>query len=330
MISLQRKKATKNKNNIKDEEEASQSSPVLSRTCSAKASFRSRPHPTIMTESLSLTEVRSSSSNGMTADQLEQTRLRSLSVQLVMNHGAHHPRSVVEHSRSDSSFNYESNVSELMDGKALANYFEYRSLESLESPTVDGSLTEEANSIQVNFDEGSTFNSPGDELLTDGLDVHQLYAAAAQQTLNHDQGTLLNGEEDVDVEEPTRPTPPPPPPPPKSSSGRKGKSQSTRERSKASRTGGGAKPPAEHQQCHPASSASRRGERHEEVEGILPIFKQLIVQKQLESTGAHSQPLDTHQDENEEVGRMMIKDSEDRQLSSCPNLSIKCDVVEYF
>lgn len=304
-----------------------------------------------MTESLSLTEVRVAPNMWLEPHQ------RSYSVQVMMS-GAGGGQSgktcaVVEHSRSDSSFNYESNVSELMDGKALVNYFEYRSLESLESATTDGSLTEEANSIQVNFDECSTtFNSPRDDW--EG-EVNQLYAAvddavsAAQEShhhhpppplpvgdpsgsLNHDQ-TTLNGAAEAEVVT-TIPHQSETPPSSTSttvvrqtvkSSSRKNKSHSTRTRGRRNRK---SKPDVRSSQA--LMGESERHQQHEHV-AILPIFKQLIVQKQLEST-VQSQPLNSKSNDGsrDDIQRPRSKEFEDRQLASCPNLSIKCDVVEYF
>ena len=285
-----------------------------------------------------------------------------------------------QHYRSDSSFNYESNLSELdsQNNKRslMSNCFEYRSLESINSAptTISGGTVEEeeeeANSTQVNFDEGSTtFNSPKEELeVVDGM-KSPLSSACDDPVLqkhkrhfslrlcNHD-ANKINGAEFM-TERPL--TPSTTPVKTSSSSGgsagsikqsggrRKNQSQSTRERRKTRlvvHSGGGGKPAISHEDI----SDNNRIQRHSPPEdfldhqsewSILPIFKQLIVQKHLEQSsctnGTQSQPIRI-EDDAEESGsssrrRQTTQDQQGHRqmaMASCPNLSIKCDVVEYF
>ena len=85
--------------------------------------------------------------------------------------------SVQGDSRSDSSFNPESNVSK--EKMFPSDCYKYRSLESVDSGHTD------CNSIQVNFDDGSTFNSPKEEE-TNNTEVKSnlYYQVSNEQTTN--------------------------------------------------------------------------------------------------------------------------------------------------
>lgn len=381
-----------------------------------------------MMESLSLTEIRSSpiTGNGTSlSSEFEPIHNRSLSVQGTMaTRSRLSPYSVdcktgapyghqQEHSRSDSSFNYESNMSEVDPANKLVNYFEYRSLESLESPTISDTTIsqqdgegndeevdeeEEANSTRVNFDEGSTFTSPREEdlvVIEDGL--YSLPMAIAD--LNSSQAaTVVNGvggDKSPPSPEEMRLSPPPTTTPVKtsctgspslpsptltsstltlaaaaatcnvaftgtpcrssstSSKGSRGstsgksKSQSTRDRRRRAQSNnklnsnedlsGRLSKPTQH--GHQQQSELRTPQPTVEHSdwSILPIFKQLIVQRQMETGGAcHSQPISGVTDDERITTKTTTKaaiediDEDHRQMSSCPNLSIKCDVVEYF
>lgn len=356
-----------------------------------------------MIESFSLTEIRSSPVGSMSLLEFEPVQLnRCSSVQgtMLAQHspylgGGKSPYSVhhqQQHSRSDSSFNYESNMSEMETNK-LVNYFEYRSLESIESPTISDTTMsqqdgeeddeEEANSTQVNFDEGSTFTSPRDDeppaVIEDVVDSPALHMA------NHNPQLALavNGENNkTDVFKPeVRSTPPPTPAttPVQTSTAGNSPVLSTSTfvcdplASKPNTTGGGHRSGAKKFPTKSKSARHRRrktsstnkkcvssnedivsivrsGGHHQRYSGdgdhlshtiqqstdwsILPIFKQLIVQKQLEqSGGTQSQPIGGVGDDERPTKTVVIEEKDletQRQMSSCPNLSIKCDVVEYF
>ncbi|KAI9555104.1 gamma-aminobutyric acid B receptor [Daphnia sinensis] len=355
-----------------------------------------------MMESLSLTEIRSSpiTGNGTSlSSEFEPIHNRSLSVQGTMaTRSRLSPYSLdcktgapyghqQEHSRSDSSFNYESNMSEVDPANKLVNYFEYRSLESLDSPTIsdttisqrDGEPNddedvddgedeeeEEANSTRVNFDEGSTFTSPREEdvvVIEDGL-------YSLPMVVNGDKSPPSDPEQ-MRLTPPTTPvktspvgSPSLPSPnltsatatcnvaltgtPCRSSSskgsrgstGGKSKSQSTRDRRRRAQgnnklnsnedlSGRSSKPQASEQRTQQPTAIE-----HSDW-SILPIFKQLIVQRQMETGGGcHSQPIGDISDDDRITTKTKAAiehvDEDHRQMSSCPNLSIKCDVVEYF
>ena len=130
-----------------------------------------------------------------------------------------------------------------------------------------------------------------------------------------------------------------------SGSRRKNQSQSTRERRKTrivTHSGGG-KPASSHEDITDNNRIQRNSPPqdfldHQSEWSILPIFKQLIVQKHLEQSctnGTQSQPIRVDGDDEIGVGsirkRPTVQDQQgQRQMASCPNLSIKCDVVEYF
>jgi hypothetical protein len=379
-----------------------------------------------MMESFSLTEIRSSPSGNGTSlsPEFEPIHNRSLSVQGTM---ATHPRQSPyylekgtpygqqqEHSRSDSSFNYESNMSEVDTMNKPVNYFEYRSLESLDSQTIsdttisqqDGDENEgeqeeedleeeeeeeeEANSTRVNFDEGSTFTSPREEelvVIEDGLYSLPMVIANlhSPQTV-----VVVNG---LDKTPPPsspqkmRNTPPPTPtttpvktscpdsrdltgcatttpcnvnssvkPSHSSSTSSKGsrgpsrgktKSLSTRDRRRRAQSNNKrtsnedvsvrtCQRTLHDPQADQHSQQTASGEHADW--SILPIFKQLIVQRQLETGGGcHSQPIGGISDDERittttTTTKTAIEEIDEghRQMSSCPNLSIKCDVVEYF
>jgi len=327
-----------------------------------------------MMESLSMTEIRSPKHQQQL--HLSEGVGRSLSVQggmMVVSS----PVDKMQY-RSDSSFNYESNLSELdsQNNKRslMSNCFEYRSLESINSApttisggTVEEEEEEEANSTQVNFDEGSTtFNSPKEELevvdeikspslpcASDDPVLHQQHNRHLSLRLGNHDANKVNGAEFM-TERPLTPSTTPV----KTSGGikqsggrRKNQSQSTRGRRRTRlvvHSGGGGKPAISHEDI----SDNNRIQRHSPPEdfldhqtewSILPIFKQLIVQKHLEQSsctnGTQSQPIRI-EDDGEESGssssRRRRQTSQNQQghrqmaMASCPNLSIKCDVVEYF
>jgi hypothetical protein len=400
-----------------------------------------------MMESFSLTEIRSSPSGGngtSLSPEFQPIHNRSLSVQGTMathrrqqspyyldcKAGAtpygHHQH---EQSHSDSSFNYESNMSEVDTMNKPVNYFEYRSLESLDSPTISDTTIsqqdenegeaeeeeeeeeegeeegeeeeEEANSTRVNFDEGSTFTSPREEelvVIEDGLYSLPMVIA----NLHSPQTVVVNGlggdKTTTTTPPPTSPkemrrkTPPPTPsttpvktsctdltvgstattlpcnvnsscvkPPGRSASMQsskgssrgsargKTKSQSTRDRRRRAAQSNNKhtsnedvsgrtskRTPHGHQPSDQQRPQQTTGGEHADW-SILPIFKQLIVQRQLESGGGcHSQPIGGLNDDERISTTTTTKpaieeiDEGHRQMSSCPNLSIKCDVVEYF
>ncbi|XP_057377524.1 uncharacterized protein LOC130699234 [Daphnia carinata] len=378
-----------------------------------------------MMESLSLTEIRSSpiTGNGTSlSSEFEPIHNRSLSVQGTMaTRSRLSPYSVdcktgapyghqQEHSRSDSSFNYESNMSEVDPANKLVNYFEYRSLESITSPTISDTTIsqqdddanddevdeeeeeEEANSTRVNFDEGSTFTSPREEdlvVIEDGL--YSLPMAITD--MNSSQTVMVvNGvDKSSSSPEETRLTPSPATTPVKtsctgsspslpspnvtsattttttttacnvtftstpcrssstSSKGSRGstsgksKSQSTRDRRRRAQGNNklNSNEDVSGRSSKPTQQGSEQRTQQPAIEhsdwSILPIFKQLIVQKQLESGGGcHSQPISGVSDDERITTKTTTKsaiediDEDHRQMSSCPNLSIKCDVVEYF
>ena len=228
-------------------------------------------------------------------------------------------------SKSDSSLNYESNISE--EKMFPSECCKYRSLESVNSNHTD------CNSIQVNFDESSTFNSPKEEeMINTELKSSLFYQVSNQQTIktstntNHSSSNCwssdtLNGNADsVHLSH----TPSVTSISSKSSQSRKKKKfLSTRQRKRKS------KPKSNDTsslnsvtQCSISNPDITRRKpslnktMKQDLTGnwsILPIFKQLIVQKHQGSRIVNDIPVD-----------------ETRQMSSCPNLSIKCDVVEYF
>lgn len=295
-----------------------------------------------MIGSYSLSEIGRQSAPGELA-------ARSLSVQAVRDN----QRSALhqQHCKSDSSFNYESNVSEVENsGRRPVNCFEYRSLESLIDSASDTTISrgdvedEEANSTRVNVDESSLFNSPRD------LDEPSSVVVMADDPFcpvpNHGL-VVLNGSnvvaEDGAVQTPGSSSPPTPVNSLASgkqrSSGRRanGKSQSTRERRRRPKTtrkssdDANKRTPLERSPSVPTAPLPSSEPVCPEVEpadlSILPIFKQLIVQKQIE-TGANngrSQPINFN-----EANSTAGLSQKERQLASCPDLFIKCDVVEYF
>ena len=336
-------------------------------TTNTRRRRRRRTNRLTMLESLSLTEIRSPKSHQHQQFNLREGGIgRSLSVQGGMMIASSSPMDKVYH-RSDSSFNYESNLSELdsQNNKPslMSNCFEYRSLESINSAptTISGGTVEEeedeANSTQVNFDEGSTtFNSPKEELepMAEDSMMQQQQRHLPLRLSNHNANTLNGGEFMTE-------TPPTPSTTPVKTSGagesscnsikqsggrRKNQSQSTRERRKTrivSHSGGG-KPASSHEDITDNNRIQRNAPPEDFLDNqsewsILPIFKQLIVQKHLEQSctnGTQSQPIRLDGDDDEiSVGssknRPTVQDQQvHRQMASCPNLSIKCDVVEYF
>ena len=391
-----------------------------------------------MVESFSLTEIRSPATGASLFSEFEPTHSlsRSRSVQgttlssrlspyLGGGGKATCPYAQQQHSHSDSSFNYESNMSEMDATQSKpVNYFEYRSLESITSPTVSDTTIsqqgdndvlaegeeeeeEEANSTRVNFDEGSTFTSPREEELVaieDGF-----YSPASYSVLIANHNLVNGGEKQVSAppqppspREGIRSTPPPTPAttPVKTSScsgsrpsspstatattttttsststttfvnlssvhqhkegqrsssgrkktgGSKSKSQSARDRRRTRAQSNNKH--ASNEDVSVRSGKRTLGQQHQHQQAvhqlqqqqhpadwsILPIFKQLIVQKQLESGGTQSQPISSGLSDDERImttttTTATIDEIDDghRQMSSCPNLSIKCDVVEYF
>lgn len=341
-----------------------------------------------MIESFSLTEIRSPTTSSLT--EFDPLHSRSRSVQGTMATLSRTPSYLSgkaqyvqqQHSRSDSSFNYESNISE-MDTNKPVNYFEYRSLESITSPTISDTTIsqhdeeqeeeeEEANSTRVNFDEGSTFTSPREEepavVIEDGLYSPMVITNHSPQMMM----VMVNGEKSLDN---VRPTPPPTPattpvksassPPPvtntstctfatnssvsskpsrPSSSSKKmgGKSKSARHRRRKAQSQNNKHASSNEdlsvrsgtKRTYGQQQAVHQSHQHHHADwSILPIFKQLIVQKQLECGGTQSQPITGVSDDERTTTTSLANEEKDevhRQMSSCPNLSIKCDVVEYF
>ena len=238
------------------------------------------------------------------------------------------------HSHSDSSFNYEPNLSE---EKVFTSEYKYRSLES-----VDSSERNDCNSIQVNFDEGSTFNSPKEEDVSQinselqlSSNFYQQYQQVNNQQASSNTNTnanhsyincwsseTLNGNADGTC---LSHTPSLTSISSKSSQSRKRKkSHSSRQRRrKFNSKANDSNSSNSVTQCSISNPDIARRKlslnkaiNKQEATGnwsILPIFKQLIVQKHQGSGTVNDVPVD-----------------ETRQMSSCPNLSIKCDVVEYF
>ena len=228
-------------------------------------------------------------------------------------------------SRSDSSFNPESNVSE--EKMFPSDCYKYRSLESVDSSHTD------CNSIQVNFDEGSTFNSPKEEEMNNTeVKSNLYYQVSNQQTRNIVTHTnhggsncwsseTLNGNADsVHLSH----TPSVTSISSKSSPSRKRKKfHSSRQRRRKSKSKSNDSSSLNSvTQCSISNPdiARRKLSLNKTVKhdltghwSILPIFKQLIVQKHQGSGTVDAMSVD-----------------EARQMSSCPNLLIKWDVVEYF
>lgn len=288
-----------------------------------------------MVGSFSLTEIERQAAPGELSG-------RSLSVQAVR--GSNRIALQPQHCKSDSSFNYESNISEMENsGRRPVNCFEYRSLESLVDSASDTTISrgdvedEEANSTRVNVDESSLFNSPRD---VDESSVVVMEDDPFCPLPNHGL-VVLNGS-NIPVEGVPETSSPPTPVNSTASgksrsSGRRanGKSQSTRERRRrpksARKSPEDRRTPLERSPSVPAPPLPPFEPASQEVEptdlSILPIFKQLIVQKQIEtsSSNGRSQPINVN-----EVNSVGDQSQKERQLASCPDLFIKCDVVEYF
>ena len=289
-----------------------------------------------MVGSYSLTEIERQAASGELSG-------RSLSVQAVR--GDNRVSLQQQHCKSDSSFNYESNISEMENsGRRPVNCFEYRSLESLADSASDTTISrgdvedEEANSTRVNVDESSLFNSPRD---IDESSVIVMEDDHFCPLPNHGL-VVLNGSS-IPVEERVPETSSPPTPVNSTASGKSqssgrranGKSQSTRDRRRRPKSA--RKSPVdrrtllERSPSVPAPPMPAFEPACQDVEptdlSILPIFKQLIVQKQIESCSSNgrSQPINVN-----EVNSTGGQSQKERQLASCPDLFIKCDVVEYF
>jgi len=251
-----------------------------------------------------------------------KSKNKSFSVQGALNDEAMPYADPYANSRSDSSFNYESNISE--EKMFTSECYKYRSLESVDSSHTD------CNSIQVNFDESSTLNSPKEEdLINTELKSSQVsnQQTAKTSTILYHRGSnclsseTLNGNMDsVHLSH----TPSVTSMSSKSSQSRKRKkSHSNRQRRRKSKTKSNDSISLNSvTQCSISNPdiARRKLSLNRTMKldltsnwSILPIFKQLIVQKR--------------------QGRRIVDDmpvDDTRQMSSCPNLSIKCDVVEYF
>ena len=354
-----------------------------------------------VSESFSLNEIRFPGGSDEDSIQLGGHALKNRSVSFEGMFTGRKWCATSSHSRSDSSFNHESNMSEDTRAAATFNYFDYRSLESLQNSSNNSNT--DCNSIQVNFDDESPVTwspkdilddlpPPPDSILVpepeeeeeeeeeedaaathpaDDMDEDDASVSREQGTdvepssaeYNHnwsDQscGTLKNDDDEDPSSVQSNPR--------RSWStlnnngggggSRKnvGKSRSARERRRpnskkkrqqlSSETDGSV---SQYSVSNPELQQSRRRKRsalrRKTIEGasaapcdqsILPIFKQLIAQKhqdtfhqrpQIHPSGDgiiqnHEDDVDDEDDENESCQR----------ISSCPNLSIKCDVVEYF
>lgn len=254
-----------------------------------------------------------------------QNRCISLQESLAANN-CHIPRRASANP-SDLSLNHESNVSE--DKNIFINHFEYHSLDGVDSSDTD------CNSIQVNFDEGSTMNNISlkeDEASTDAEDAgvntqqvdHQTVSNCTLQdsneSLNQIQKTVSSSSlkrcnDASDIKQvPYKMT----------------KSRSTKEKrrkckknrikmivfSSCSNSANqcSISNPEIHQRKTCFVTRTRNCESASDLD-ILPIFKQLIAQKHQEATCPKNQSFDSDKEE---------------QALSCPDLAIKCDVVEYF
>ena len=282
-----------------------------------------------------------------------------------------HGRVDANRSRSDSSINHESNMSEDGRDSMVFNYFDYQSLESLASSSIT-----DCNSIQANFDDESPVNlSPStivdDEPATakvshddDNDDVVQVFesppveeealAEPSERPLYHNHicsncptenvgQTAVESAGPIDVE--SLDWAAPKSQHSSSASGRKSSVKTACSQSREKRRRRSKKQKLQTVAYDPSAarcsvsnpemlrpSLTRHGHGQSARDwSILPIFKQLIAQKHQE-TGHPRQQQQQHQrqqfdDANEEGS---VSDRRQRAMSSCPNLSIKCDVVEYF
>ena len=264
--------------------------------------------------------------------------MRSVSVQEALNDSTNSVDPQATNSRSDSSFNYESNFSEDKELSAIDCY-KYQSLESVNSRL---SSHTDCNSIRVNFDEGSTFNSLKDEQVTDvsqeqsnGLRLAEPSTASTQrgcwssETLNGN-ASLTHTASATSVSSS------------KSSQSKMSRSFSAHSGRQLRRKKSKSRPKTKANdsvssnsmtqcsvsnpdlpQCRSSSSSTKKTKLNDPAANwsILPIFKQLIVQKHQETANKELEPY--------EYDSPVAGDTWPT-TASCPNLSIKCDVVEYF